>query len=245
MRSHSGGPEGLLSVRELLESSAWFPALDEEARVRVIDDMRETEVAAGSLLCRVGEEPLHWFGTLKGLLKWCVNSKGGHSVTVGGFFSAGSWFGEGVLLRGSARAADVVALRDSRVASLPAETFQWLHRTRPPFDQFLLRQIHERLHWFMSNYKAHRLLGTDSLVARALAGLFHPFLHPGSHGLLQLTQEEIANLAGVSRQRCNIALKRLEHAGFIRIEYGAIDIVDVDGLRQHCDQELLASGAPS
>ena len=61
---------------------------------------------------------------------------------------------------------------------LPLETFEWLHRTRMSFNHFLLAQINERLHWFMGNYAAQRLLDADSQVARALAGFFHPWLHP-------------------------------------------------------------------
>ena len=43
---------------------------------------------------------------------------------------------------------------------------------------------------------------------------------------------EIGNLAGVSRQRVNRSLKLLEDAGFLRIEYGGIAILDLEGLRQ-------------
>jgi CRP-like cAMP-binding protein len=84
----------------------------------------------------------------------------------------------------------------------------------------------------MGNYAAHRLLDADSQVARALAGLFHPWLYPGSELHLQTSQEEIANLSGVSRQRCNAALNRLKEAGFLRIEYGGITVIDLEGLRR-------------
>lgn len=218
----------------LVESSPWFPALDDTAQQRVLEDLREVEVATGSALCRRGDEPLHWYGTIEGLLKWSVTSNNGRSVTLGGL-SAGSWFGEGTLLRGMARTADIIALRPSRVALLPLETFEWLHATQRAFDHFLLRQINERMHWFLGNFTAHHLLDTDSQVARALAGLFHPWLHPGSDPHLQVSQEEIANLSGVSRQRCNAALKRLQGEGVLQIEYGGITVLDLPALRGKVD----------
>jgi len=224
-------PAPSLSIAELLERSVWFPALDGGARSRVLDDMREEPVAAGAALCQRGETPLHWYGTLEGLLKWSITSDDGRSVTFGGL-SVGSWFGEGTLLRAAPRSADIIALRDSRVALLPLDTFEWLHQTQLSFNHFLLSQINERLHWFMGNYAAHRLLDADSQVARALAGLFHPWLHPGSDVHLQTSQEEIANLSGLSRQRCNAALNRLREAGLLRIEYGGITVVDLEGLRR-------------
>ena len=220
-----------LSIPGLLEVSGWFAELDADAQARVLDEMREQPVAAGAALCRRGETPLHWYGTLEGLLKWSITSEDGRSVTFGGL-SVGSWAGEGTLLRAVPRTADIIALRDSRVAVLPIETFEWLHRTQLSFNHFLLVQINERLHWFMGNYAAHRLLDADSQVARALAGLFHPWLYPGSEPHLQTSQEEIANLSGVSRQRCNAALNRLKEAGFLRIEYGGITVIDLEGLRR-------------
>ena len=53
-----------LTVEQLLQRSAWFPLLDEAARERVRDEIREVEVAAGAALCRRGDTPLHWYGTL-------------------------------------------------------------------------------------------------------------------------------------------------------------------------------------
>ena len=50
-----------------------------------------------------------------------------------------------------------------------------------------------------------------------------------------LTQEEIAQLAGLSRQRANQALQRLEQAGLLRIEYGGVTVTDLDGLRRYED----------
>lgn len=195
------------------------------------EEMREVAVPASAALCRMGDAPQHWYGAIEGLLKWSVSSADGRSVTLGGL-SVGSWFGEGTVLRGVARTADVIALRDSRVALMPAEVFEWLRGHEPGFADYLLRQINERMHWFLGNFAAHHLLDTDSQVARALVGLFHPWLHPGSDPHLRVSQEEIANLSGLSRQRCNAALRRLAEAGLIEIEYGGITVVDLARLRE-------------
>lgn len=224
-------PEDSSSLDRLLAGSAWFPALGAPARARVLAEMQQVDVAAGAALCRMGDEPQHWYGAIDGLLKWAVTAEDGRSVTLGGL-SRGSWFGEGTLLRAVPRTADIIALRPSRVALMPVETFQWLHATERAFDHFLLRQINERMHWFLGNFAAHHLLDTDSQVARALVGLFHPWLHPGSDPHLAVSQEEIANLSGLSRQRCNAALRRLAEAGLIAVGYGGITVLDLAGLRR-------------
>lgn len=215
----------------MLLGSAWYPALDDALRARVRDEMHEVEIPAGHALCRQGDTPRHWYGAIDGLLKWSVSHADGRSVTLGGL-STGSWFGEGTLMRGAPRSADIIALRPSRVALMPAETFDWLRAHDRSFVDFLLRQINERMQWFLGNFAAQHLLDTDSNVARALAGLFHPWLHPGSDPHLRVSQEEIANLSGLSRQRCNAALRRLAEAGVIEIEYGGIKVIDVERLRE-------------
>ncbi len=193
--------------------------------------MRETDVAAGTALTRRGEMPREWFGVISGLLKWSMDADDGRQVTLGGM-SVGSWFGEGTLLRGVPRWADVIALQHSRVAVMPQETFAWLHATNLSFCHFLLVQINERMHWFTGSDAAHRLLDADGQVTRSLAGLFHPWLYPSGERHVPVSQEEIANLSGVSRPRCNRALKKLEQAGLLRLEYGGLTVLDVMGLRR-------------
>jgi CRP-like cAMP-binding protein len=92
-------------------------------------------------------------------------------------------------------------------------------------------QVNERLHWFMAVAAAHGLLDTDSLVARALVGMIHPLSNPGGTNHLRISQEELANLAAVSRQTCNKAMSRFKSAGLVRAEYGEIVILDLPGLQ--------------
>jgi DNA-binding GntR family transcriptional regulator len=50
---------------------------------------------------------------------------------------------------------------------------------------------------------------------------------------LEVSQEEIGFLAGISRQRANQALQTLQQAGLLKVEYGAIVIEDLEGLRRY------------
>jgi DNA-binding transcriptional ArsR family regulator len=71
--------------------------------------------------------------------------------------------------------------------------------------------------------------------ADELAEAFVQLLYPGTNRLLQISQEELGYLAGVSRQRANQGLKVLEDAGLVRSEYGGINVLDLDGLRTFGD----------
>jgi CRP/FNR family transcriptional regulator, cyclic AMP receptor protein len=227
-------PSASLSIDKLLADSPWFAGIGEAARHQVRADIVERALATGESLGHQGQSQHHWYGVLEGLLKWSINAPDGRTVTLGGQ-SVGSWFGEGTLLRAQPRRADLVALRHSRVAMLPFETFDWLRRTQGEFNEFLLRQINERLHWFMGNFAAHRLLDTDRLVARALVGLVHPLLNPRGERHLTISQEELANLAAVSRQRCNQSLMTMKSEGLVQLAYGAIVVIDLDALQRRAE----------
>ncbi|SAL02268.1 Crp/Fnr family transcriptional regulator [Caballeronia calidae] len=219
-----------LTLDELLAQSSWFARLDASAQARVRAEASERAVAMGQVLGHHGERQHVWFGMLEGLIKWSITARDGQTVTLGGQ-SAGSWFGEGTLIRNAPRQSDLIALRDSRVAQIPLATFNWLRDHQPSFNEFLLWQVNERLHWFMAVAAAHGLLDTDSLVARALVGMIHPLSNASGTSNLRISQEELANLAAVSRQTCNKAMNRFKNAGLVRAEYGEIVILDLPGLQ--------------
>jgi CRP/FNR family cyclic AMP-dependent transcriptional regulator len=65
-------------------------------------------------------------------------------------------------------------------------------------------------------------------VARSLAALFNPVLYPGVGEVLRITQQELAYLVGLSRQRVNEALAALQARELIRIEYGGVRVLNLD-----------------
>lgn len=145
---------------------------------------------------------------------------------------AGAWFGEGSVLKREIRKYDVMALRDSVVAHMPIATFDWLLDTSIPFNRFLTLQLNERLGQFIAAVEHERLLDTDARVARSLSSMFNPNLYPSDDNTVQISQEELSYLAGVSRQRVNLALKVLEQAGLVKVDYGVLTILDLEGLRE-------------
>ena len=78
-----------------------------------------------------------------------------------------------------------------------------------------------------------RLLSTEARIARCIGMLFNAHLQPGVEARMQLSQEEIGYLSGVSRQRANQALSVLVDAKLVRLEYGGITVLNVEGLRNY------------
>jgi CRP-like cAMP-binding protein len=145
----------------------------------------------------------------------------------------GGWFGEGSLLKNELRRYDIVALRETTAAYVARAAFIQLLDESVGFNRFLLVQLNERLSQFIAMVENDRLLSPDARLARGLAGLFNPLLYPDIGPTLALSQEEIGQLIGVSRQRVNQALKRLEQEGLIKADYGAIRVLALDGLRNY------------
>jgi CRP-like cAMP-binding protein len=219
------------TLTEHLRATIWARCLTAAQMARVESDTYERFVAKGGFVCRKGEALESWTGIIDGLVKMNNFSPSGKSVTFTGV-PAGGWFGEGSLLKDDYRKYDVIALRDTRVAHMPRATFEWLLETSLPFTRFLLMQLNERLGQFIGLVETDRMLDVDTRVARCLASMFNSHLYPGIEKLVLISQEEIGYLSGASRQRANQALQLLEKAGRVRLDYGGIRVLDVEGLRQ-------------
>jgi CRP-like cAMP-binding protein len=215
----------------MLRRTSWAQALSDEDFTRACQGTSERLVPAGGYVCSKGEAVEHWHGVIDGLAKMSSDWVTGKTASFTGI-AAGGWFGEGSMLKTEPRRYDVIALRDTRVACMRRDTFHWLLDNSIAFNRFIITQINERLGLFIGLLESERLLDVDARVARTMAALFHPVLHPGMDSHIAISQEEIGYLAGVSRQRVNRALRALEDAGFLSTEYGGITILDLDGLRR-------------
>ncbi len=213
-----------------LASIPWLPMLSSAEQSHASNALRAADAEPGDLLCRIGRPPTYWFGVIDGLLKMSNDSSVGPPITFTGL-PPGAWFGEGTLLKREPYRYNIQALRRSTVAGLPIDSFHELLDSSLPFNRFVLRQLNERLGQFIAAVEIDRLEDTDSRVARGLAALFHPVLYPGVGQMLRITQQELGYVVGLSRQRVNEALKLLQDRALIRIEYGGVRVLDLEGLR--------------
>jgi CRP/FNR family transcriptional regulator, cyclic AMP receptor protein len=222
----------MIAVDYLKRIAAWSRELNE----REIDVARagivEKSYSANEFIFMRGDSFDYWTGIVTGLARMGTASSGGKAVMLAGV-TAGGWFGEGSLLKGEARLYDMVALRDTRLALMDRNTFFWLFENSVAFNKFLVRQLNERVGQFIGALEHGRTLDATSRVARSIASLFNPILYPDMTRHLEITQEEIGALSGISRQNANQCLKRLEQEGLLRLEYGGVTIIELERLRNH------------
>ena len=213
-----------------LASIHWLKELLPAERERAVASVRVGDAQVGDYVCRVGRPVTYWFGVVEGLLKMSADSAQGSTITFAGL-PPGAWFGEGTVLKREPYRYNIQALRKTVVAGLLVDDFHWLIDHSIGFNRFVMNQLNERLGQFIAAREIDRLNSPDLRVARSLASLFNPVLYPGVGEVLRITQQEMAYLVGLSRQRVNEALAALQEQGAIRIEYGGLRVLDLAALR--------------
>ncbi|MGB7193966.1 MAG: Crp/Fnr family transcriptional regulator [Collimonas pratensis] len=215
---------------EQLVKHDWFVALSPSHQSLVQSTVVVQRFTAGAFVAHRGQLSQYWIGVHSGLIKLAVYSVEGRGATFSGV-PEGGWCGEGSVIKRELRRYDVIAVRDSEIMLVPAEIFHTLLAQSLPFTAFVIRQLNERMGQFIAMIQNERLLGVDAQVAQAIAQLFHPMLYPRTSEVLELSQEEIGMLTGLSRQRVNQALQHLAELKLINLSYQSIRVVDLPGLR--------------
>ena len=222
----------MIAADYLKRIAAWSRELTgpeiEIARAGIV----EKSYSANEFIFLRGDHFEYWTGVVSGLARMGIVSRGGKAASFAGL-TAGAWLGEGTVLKNEARRYDVVALRDTRLAMMDRGTFLRLFENSVGFNRFLVGQLNERLGQFIALLEYGRTLDATARLARCIATLFNPILYPDLTPHLEITQEEIGALSGISRQNANQCLKKLEKEGLLRLEYGGVTIVDLERLRSY------------
>ena len=223
-----------------LHGIPWLAVLHSFERERAMAALVVGDAQPGDYVCRMGRPVTYWFGVVEGLLKMSTDNAQGQSMTYTGL-PPGGWFGEGTAIKREPYRYNVQALRKSVVAGLPIDTFHWLLDHSIGFNRYVMNQLNERLGQFIAAREIDRISNPEMRVARSLATLFNPTLFAGVGEVLRITQQELAYLVGLSRQRVNEALKALQDQGCIRIEYGGLRVLDLPALRSRVFTRSVAA----
>jgi CRP/FNR family transcriptional regulator, cyclic AMP receptor protein len=224
--------EIMIAADYLKRIAAWSRELNDREIEIARAGIAERSYGANECIFVRGDHFEYWTGVVTGLARMGIVSRGGKAASFAGL-TAGAWFGEGTVLKNEARRYDVVALRDTRLALMDRATFLWLFENSVGFNRFLVGQLNERLGQFIGLLEYGRTLDATARLARSIASLFNPILYPDLTLHLEITQEEIGALSGISRQKANQCLKTLEKEGLLRLEYGGVTIIDPERLRHY------------
>ncbi|MBM7783494.1 CRP-like cAMP-binding protein [Tenggerimyces flavus] len=220
-------------VDDVLRQAPMFSALDDEAASALRDAMQEVRLRRGEALFHEGDAGDRLYVVVDGKLKMGRTSSDGRENLLS-VLGPGQMFGELSLFDPGPRSSTVSAVTDATLLALGQEQLMdWL-RGRPEVARSLLLQLASRLRHL--NEAVADLVFSDvpGRVSKALLDLARRFgksADDGIHVHHDLTQEELAQLVGASRETVNKALADFVSRGWIRVEQRAVVILDVERLR--------------
>ena len=222
-----------MNAREdIAREAIWAGELKEDELERARRGIVERHFPKGAYVCHRGDRLDYWTGVISGLVKISTISHSGKAMTFAGA-GAGGWFGEGSVIKDEPRKYDLVAIRDTRLAMMSRSTFMWLFENSTGFNRFLVRQLNERMGQFIATIEYDRILGPKARVARNLSWLFNPVLYPGAGDEIEISQEELGLLAGLSRPVVNRSLRELEEEGLLAVSHNRITVLKLAALRSY------------
>ena len=221
-------------VNEVLRKAPLFEALDEEDAAALRSSVSEVRLGRGQTLFNEGDEGDRLYVILSGKVKLTRTAVDGRENLLG-VLGPSEMFGELSLFDPRPRTASAVAVTDAVLAGLGHDDLRPFLSSRPHVSLQLLKALAARLR--RTNDVMADLVFTDvpGRVAKALLELADKFGKEGEDGLHVhhgLTQEELAQLVGASRETVNKALADFASRGWLRLEARAVLIVDVERLRR-------------
>ncbi len=174
------------------------------------------------------------FIILDGRVKISRISDEGREVILS-IMSEGDFFGEMSILDGQARSANVVTLEDSTIMIIHREDFLRMMHDFPQIAINLLKELAHRLRRSDSQIKSLSLQNATGKVASTLLRIADDSgkIHLGQVEIPKLPpQQDLANMAGTSRETISRVLKSLSEKGYLRKEGNRLIILDYESFRQ-------------
>lgn len=218
---------------DVLSSAPLFAALDAEAAAALRHSMAEVDLPKGDVLFTEGEPGDRLYVITDGKIKLGATSADGRETLLA-ILGPGDMFGELSLFDPGRRTSTATAVTDTVLLGLGQRDLRpWL-TGRPEVAEALLQALAQRLR--RTNEAMADLVFSDvpGRVAKALLDLADKFGVQQEDGSVQvahdLTQEELAQLVGASRETVNKSLADFAQRGWLQIEARAVTLLDVDRL---------------
>jgi len=215
----------------LLRDNALFAELDQAAVERLASYMTRRRVRRGTTIFNKGDPGNGLMGVLSGMVKISVMSADGREAVLN-IIQQGEVFGEIALLDGRPRTADATAMSDCEIMAIERRDFVPFLRSQPDIALRLIEILCARLRRTSEQVEDVMLLDLPSRLAKALLQLADKAAMPGSRQKVAITQREISQIIGISRESTNKQLRAWARRKWIRLERGGVAVLDPGALAQ-------------
>ncbi|WP_203656024.1 Crp/Fnr family transcriptional regulator [Demequina activiva] len=218
---------------QLLRSSPLFGGMDGNSARSLIAMMTRTELAKGDVIFNEGDEGHALYVIVKGKVKMARTARDGRENLLG-LLGVGDMLGELSVFDPGPRLSRAHAVEDSVIYELPKAVLdEWLD-DHLEMSRHLLRALAQRIRRISNTMADLVFSDVPGRVAKAILDLGHRFgrMERGHvtvrHGL---TQEELAQLVGASRETVNKALADFASRGWIDVHIGSVEVYEPERLR--------------
>jgi CRP/FNR family transcriptional regulator, cyclic AMP receptor protein len=219
---------------------ALFGSLSPDQIDRLGSRIVTKSVKRTTILFSRGDPGSGLFAIRKGTVKIGVPSSAGHDA-VFNLLGAGDVFGEIAVLDGQPRTADAVAVTDCELFVIERRDFLPLLREDPEIALKIIELLCRRLRHQSDQREDVMFLDLSSRLAKALLRLSGAERDATdlSERRVQVTQLDLANMIGMSRESTNKQLRSWEKRKWVRLDRGAIVILSPHALSSisECDDE--------
>ena len=218
--------------RELLRTGRWFAGLPDALQERLVDAALLRPLAARQPLFARGDEADGLYAVLDGDIRVSGSSESGREALLT-LLQPPSWFGEISIFDGAPRTHDAIAESEALVLHVPRAALDAILETEPRWWRDLGLLVTSKLRLAFIAMEDMALLPIAVRLARRLTLMAEGYgEREHRRRTVEVSQEQLAQMLSTSRQTANQLLKDLEARGLIRLAYGTIEILDLEGLRR-------------
>ncbi len=217
-------------VVQVLKASAVFGVLSDGARERLAAAGSALALEAGAFLCRAGDAADAAYVVLSGELEIRTSAPDGRELRFTAL-TAGALVGEMAVLDGGRRSADMAASRRTQLWRLPRAALMRTLEDEPRAALAVIAELSKRLRALNEAMERITRLDLGGRLAVLLLGARN------AHGVVAMTQTEIARRLGFSREKVNRKLNDWAREGWV--DLGAAGVT----IRAPAPLEALTLGA--
>jgi CRP/FNR family transcriptional regulator, cyclic AMP receptor protein len=221
VRQATSGPPDKLA---LLRHHALFGQLPPRVIEHLGSYMRKRTLARGETIFSKGDPGSGLMGVLSGSVKISVPSADGRDIVLN-IIHAGEIFGEIALLDGRPRTADATAMTDCELIVIERRDFIPFLRSEPDLIMQIVEILCSRLRWTTEQVQDVTFLDLPTRLAKALLRLVRESDPPAGGGKLTITQRELSQVIGRSRESTNKQLRIWAKQGWVRLQRGAVTVL--------------------
>ncbi|MDB4965251.1 MAG: Crp/Fnr family transcriptional regulator [Myxococcales bacterium] len=226
------GTQGPRDYRELLRAGRWFASLPADLQERLVEGAALRTLTARQRLFSRGDEADGLYAVLDGGIRVSGSSPSGREALLT-LLEPPSWFGEISVFDGQPRTHDAVAESEALVLHVSRPALDAILEAQPRYWRDLGLLVTTKLRLAFSAMEDMALLPISVRLARRLALMVEGYgEREHQRRTVEVSQEQLAQMLSTSRQTANHLLKELEGRGLIRLSYGTIEILDLEGLRR-------------